>query len=578
MKRWLVVGLTLLVFLLTSCVENALPITVTPTAKPTATLPSRPTFMPTPTAVAASKPTVRKSTPVPPPTTTPTVTPTPRVVDELGLANSVTLEPPSALFNSVVGLADHERAMTRAFSQDVKRVEATGAPIYNIAVQVSLTSTKPQAAGRMQILYTNNTGFSQNELYLWLYPNAAVRSADPPLGFSALRVNNQRVEASLETNNAQLRIKLATPLLPLQKAIIELDFGLRLDIQAAQDYANWSAIDQVLALNYWYPQLAIFQSQIGGWDNHPYAVEGDVSNSQISFFNLWISAPATMTVVPNGRIVTTQLSADGQLATTRIATGPVRDLVVAVSPNYYQISQKVGETTVTAYILERDRAQAAKVLEYSANAIRIYSELLGVYPYAHYRVVEASLISWGGLEFPGFIYITTRYFGSVSLAAMEFALVHEAAHQWFYGVVGNDQFRHAWIDESLAQYVSILYFEKLYSKEIATTALNNHLQAAYQAGLMRGLDDVVNQPIDGFGRGGYVLMVYNKGGLFYQAYREQFGDAAFFGFVKNYYETNRYKYVWPSDVLVALKNAVPISQSSNVTELYRKWLLAKEGN
>ena len=31
-------------------------------------------------------------------------------------------------------------------------------------------------------------------------------------------------------------------------------------------------------------------------------------------------------------------------------------------------------------------------------------------------------------------------------------LVHEVAHQWFYGLVGNDQFRDPWLDEGFAMY------------------------------------------------------------------------------------------------------------------------------
>ena len=33
-----------------------------------------------------------------------------------------------------------------------------------------------------------------------------------------------------------------------------------------------------------------------------------------------------------------------------------------------------------------------------------------------------------------------------------FHLVHEVAHQWFYGLAGNDQYRDPWLDEGLATY------------------------------------------------------------------------------------------------------------------------------
>ena len=35
-------------------------------------------------------------------------------------------------------------------------------------------------------------------------------------------------------------------------------------------------------------------------------------------------------------------------------------------------------------------------------------------------------------------------------------LVHEVAHEWFYGMVGDDQFRDPWLDEAFATYAEAL--------------------------------------------------------------------------------------------------------------------------
>jgi aminopeptidase N len=36
------------------------------------------------------------------------------------------------------------------------------------------------------------------------------------------------------------------------------------------------------------------------------------------------------------------------------------------------------------------------------------------------------------------------------------SFVHEAAHQWFYSTVGNDQARDPWLDEALASYAEFV--------------------------------------------------------------------------------------------------------------------------
>ncbi len=50
----------------------------------------------------------------------------------------------------------------------------------------------------------------------------------------------------------------------------------------------------------------------------------------------------------------------------------------------------------------------------------------------------------GGIEFPGHVMQGPGTVGRTT--------PHEVAHQWFYGLVGDDQGRDPWLDEGLASY------------------------------------------------------------------------------------------------------------------------------
>ena len=41
---------------------------------------------------------------------------------------------------------------------------------------------------------------------------------------------------------------------------------------------------------------------------------------------------------------------------------------------------------------------------------------------------------------------------------LETTVAHEVGHQWFYNTVGNDQANEPWVDESLTQYITSMYF------------------------------------------------------------------------------------------------------------------------
>jgi hypothetical protein len=70
-----------------------------------------------------------------------------------------------------------------------------------------------------------------------------------------------------------------------------------------------------------------------------------------------------------------------------------------------------------------------------------------------------------GIEYPGIVGINHTYYdlsgnvaGVPTQVMLESVVAHEAGHQWFYNVVGNDQINEPWVDESLDQYITGLYF------------------------------------------------------------------------------------------------------------------------
>jgi hypothetical protein len=78
----------------------------------------------------------------------------------------------------------------------------------------------------------------------------------------------------------------------------------------------------------------------------------------------------------------------------------------------------------------------------AADALRFYSRRYGDYPWPTYSVaVMKDVVGLFGTAYP-----TLGLLGDSSLVLMP----HETAHQWFYGLLGNDQSRDPWLSEGLA--------------------------------------------------------------------------------------------------------------------------------
>jgi hypothetical protein len=84
----------------------------------------------------------------------------------------------------------------------------------------------------------------------------------------------------------------------------------------------------------------------------------------------------------------------------------------------------------------------------SARAIRELADYLGPFPYSDLWVSVIPDCP-SGVEFPGAIQYADVPPG---VPVLELLVSHETAHMWFYGLVGNNQGRDPWLDESFASF------------------------------------------------------------------------------------------------------------------------------
>jgi aminopeptidase N len=87
------------------------------------------------------------------------------------------------------------------------------------------------------------------------------------------------------------------------------------------------------------------------------------------------------------------------------------------------------------------------MLNTSKSALDAHGQRFGAYPYGEADVVLDNNYWFGGMEYPGFV---------MDLVSSR-ALAHELAHQWWYGIVGDDEYNSPWLDESFTDYATDLY-------------------------------------------------------------------------------------------------------------------------
>ena len=93
-------------------------------------------------------------------------------------------------------------------------------------------------------------------------------------------------------------------------------------------------------------------------------------------------------------------------------------------------------------------AQAERHFEATRTTLRFYGEWFGAYPYPNITIVDPAWQSGtGGMEYPTFFTAGTRWLAPADVTTPEGVTVHEAGHQFWYALVGNNEFEDAWLDE-----------------------------------------------------------------------------------------------------------------------------------
>jgi len=224
----------------------------------------------------------------------------------------------------------------------------------------------------------------------------------------------------------------------------------------------------------------------------------------------------------------TSVSADGLIQT--FAATNVRDFTVTAATDYRTRSRVVRDSVVRVYY--RPGAPGAAMLDAAADAFDILERRLGSYPHRTFRVAQSA--GAYGMESPGLVWIPT----GVPASNLRYLAAHETAHQWFYGIVGNDQAKQPFADEAAADFA-----------------------ARYVLGLKRGsrcATATLDRTIYQYSAACYYEKIYIQGGNLLDAARRKMGSTAFWAALRGYIAANRNEISTTQTLLEALDAATPI--------------------
>ena len=158
--------------------------------------------------------------------------------------------------------------------------------------------------------------------------------------------------------------------------------------------------------------------------------------------------------------------------THRFRQADVHAFTWTASPDYLTASDRLEvdglpPVDITLLYQPEHAHQVDRHFHATKAALEHYGRWFGPYPYGHLTVVDPA---WGagagGMEYPTIFTSGTRWLNPFGGGSPESVTIHEAGHQFWYGIVGNNEFEHAWIDEGFNSFSDARVYDVTYGPEM----------------------------------------------------------------------------------------------------------------
>jgi hypothetical protein len=379
------------------------------------------------------------------------------------------------------------------------------------------------------------------------------------------------------------RFPLPEPVPPGGSVTVEIGCSLHLP----EKQGRWGQWAGVTYLTNSLPLLAVRDE--GGWRPMPFVPWHQPWFAEAGVFEAAITLPAD-------EVLVTPAATRSETPTTpgrkRVVTEPFvgRDFAVLCSKRFKEFRHSVEvpggrAVALRCFAFAEHEFYATEILKIVAEALPVYSDWFGPFPYDQFTIAE-SFFGWNGNECAGLVMIDERVFGMPHLARgyVEYLVSHETCHQWWYNLVGTNGYAEPFLDEGAATYFTHRLLDRKHGKNNALLAwpdglgwLPNIRRENYRWGGMysavrNGQMHPAAQDLPRYGHlFGLFTGAYDRGSKVFGMVEDRLGEAAFLDFTRSLVA----KYGWRVLSAADLRRELEEYTGRDWGEFFDRWVYGK---
>ena len=353
-----------------------------------------------------------------------------------------------------------------------------------------------------------------DSLYLNLYANANETPGESnDIQIDTMEIQGYEITYALD-DEVPTALKIDSTTIIPEEEIITIKYDITFKLwDSDRLFGNANYVNAM----FFYPFVAKYTDD---WHIEPFTFIGESYYNDTGNYHVTINVPSDFLIACGGKRVDVNLE-DGRRI-EEFTLEDARDFSFATSKYYTMYMETFDEVDYYIYsVRELTQEEMISSFQYLTQSVLVFEDSLGEYPYDHFTLEYGFIY---GMESAGIAY--------TSHTISEETVVHEVAHQWFYNMVGNDQYNESFLDEALVSYMVAYYYESIAGVNgyYGYLQSRNSLQAGFEPYYEASVGVDLRSNVDELGDN-YAFAIYYHGPTLFKIYVSLFMDNDYMGFL-----------------------------------------------
>lgn len=446
-------------------------------------------------------------------------------------------------------------------------------------MDIDVDAANHQFTGTQKATYTNHSPDTLRRVFYHLYFNAfqpgsmmdirslTIEDPDSRVGDRISKLPDEEIGYHRINSLAQdgdpvdykvdgtiLDVTLNEPIPPGETVTFEMEFNSQVPRQIRRSgWANKEGVE--FSMSQWYPKISEYDED--GWYPNPYI--GREFYGVWGSFDVKISIDSSYVMGATGYLENADEIGhgyaeeydrpDSSKLTWHWKADNVHDFMWGADPDFAHTTAQVPNGPELHFLYQADtvainaerysqaqlRNNWEQLPEYTVKAFQFMSEHFGKYPYDKFTVIQGGD---GGMEYP----MATLITGNRSLGSLVGVTVHEFVHNWYYGVLANNESRYPWMDEGFTTYTSSLTMDHLFNNGQSENPHSGSYQSYFRLQKSSRFEPLDTHADHYETNTAYGTVAYSTGAVFLNQLRYIVGTETFNRGMKRYFNTWKFKH------------------------------------